>query len=105
MRFRRSIRHGGFRAPIWKASCSASQRLALAGGRDTVERRRFGTGARRVHSVGPGLEKELQELAAVLECTQLSFLPAEWQEKVAQPDGRTHLQERMVAIRQLMEET
>ena len=51
-----------------------------------------------------GLEKELQELAAVLECTQLSFLPPEWQEKVAQPGGRSHLQERMVAIRQLLEE-
>ena len=51
-----------------------------------------------------GLEKELQEIAAVLECTQMSFLPAEWQTKVAQADGRTHLQERMVAIRQLLKE-
>ena len=50
-----------------------------------------------------GLEKEVQEFAAVLECTQLSFLPAEWQEKVAQDGGRAHLQERMVAIRQLLE--
>jgi ATP-dependent 26S proteasome regulatory subunit len=49
-----------------------------------------------------GLEKELQELAAVLECTQLAFLPTAWREKVAQPDGRSHLQERMVAIRQLL---
>ncbi len=51
-----------------------------------------------------GLEKELQELAAVLECTQLSFLPPEWREKVTAPDGRTRLQERMVAIRQLIEQ-
>jgi ATP-dependent 26S proteasome regulatory subunit len=51
-----------------------------------------------------GLEKELQELAAVLECTQLSFLPPAWQEKVEQPEGRTRLQERMVAIRQLLKE-
>ena len=43
-------------------------------------------------------------MAAVLECTQMSFLPPEWQEKVAQPDGRAHLQERMVAIRQLLKE-
>lgn len=49
-----------------------------------------------------GLEKELQELAAVLECTQVSFLPPDWREKVAQPDGRARLQERMVAIRQLL---
>jgi hypothetical protein len=51
-----------------------------------------------------GLEKEMQELAAVLECTQLSFLPPHWREKVAQPDGRTRLQERLVAIRLLLEE-
>jgi SpoVK/Ycf46/Vps4 family AAA+-type ATPase len=51
-----------------------------------------------------GLEKELQELAAVLECTQLSFLPPEWREKVGQADGRARLQERMVAIRQMLEQ-
>jgi len=51
-----------------------------------------------------GLEKELQELAAVLECTQMSFLPPEWREKVSLPDGRSRLQERMVAIRQLLEQ-
>jgi hypothetical protein len=50
------------------------------------------------------LEKELQEIAAVLECTEKSFLPPEWQERIAKPNGRTHLQERMVAIRQLIEE-
>jgi len=50
-----------------------------------------------------GLEKELQELAAVLECTQLSFLPPDFREKVQQPAGRTRLQERMVAIRQIIE--
>jgi AAA+ superfamily predicted ATPase len=51
-----------------------------------------------------GLEKELQELAAVLECTQMGFLPPAWREKVAKPDGRSHLQERMVAIRQLLKD-
>ena len=49
-----------------------------------------------------GLEKELQELAAVMECTQLAFLPTAWREKVTQPDGRTKIQERLVAIRQLL---
>jgi hypothetical protein len=38
----------------------------------------------------------------VLECTQLNFLPAAWRAKVTQPDGRTQLQERLVAIRQLL---
>ena len=50
------------------------------------------------------LEKELQEIAAVLECTQLSFLPPPWREQIAAPNGRSRLQERMVAIRQLLEQ-
>jgi SpoVK/Ycf46/Vps4 family AAA+-type ATPase len=51
-----------------------------------------------------GLEKELQELAAVLECTQLQFLPPGLREQVARPGQRTQIQERFVAIRQLLEE-
>ena len=35
-----------------------------------------------------GLEKEKQELAAVLECTSMSFLPDAWRARVARPDGR-----------------
>jgi SpoVK/Ycf46/Vps4 family AAA+-type ATPase len=50
-----------------------------------------------------GLEKELQETAAVLECTQMSLLPPPWRQKVSESDGRSGLQERMVAIRQLLE--
>ncbi len=49
-----------------------------------------------------GLEKELQEMAAVLECTQASLLPPEWREKMSQPEGRARLQERMVAVRQIV---
>ncbi len=51
-----------------------------------------------------GLQKELQEIAAVLECTQMSFLPPHWRQKVAEPDGRVRLEERMTAIRQILEE-
>jgi AAA+ superfamily predicted ATPase len=51
-----------------------------------------------------GLEKELQEIAAVLECTQLSFLPAVWREKLAVSGARAALQERLVAIRQMLSE-
>ena len=51
-----------------------------------------------------GLEKEKQELAAVLECTSMSFLPEAWRARVAEPEGRARLQERMAAIRRLLEE-
>ena len=49
-----------------------------------------------------GLEKELQEIAAVLECTEKRFLPDRWQQLVSQPGGRSKLQERLVAIRQMI---
>jgi AAA+ superfamily predicted ATPase len=49
-----------------------------------------------------GLEKELQEIVAVLECTEKRFLPSHWREIVDQPDGRARLQERAAAIREIM---
>src|SRR4051812_11697201 len=82
-----------------------ARRLALAGGRTTVGRSDLEQTLTEFIPSAQGLEKEVQELAAVLECTQRSFLPPEWQEKVAQDGGRAHLQERMVAIRQLLEES
>ncbi|MEX0671614.1 MAG: AAA family ATPase [Pirellulales bacterium] len=49
-----------------------------------------------------GLEKEMQEVAAVLECTEKRFLPERWQEAVGQPGGRSRLQERLAAIRDVI---
>ncbi len=46
-----------------------------------------------------GLEKEMQEIAAVLECTEKRFLPDRWKELVSQPGGRARLQERLAEIR------
>jgi AAA+ superfamily predicted ATPase len=51
-----------------------------------------------------GLEKEMQELAAVLECTQMSFLPQHWRDKISLPNGRAAIQERFVALKQLLKE-
>ena len=49
-----------------------------------------------------GLETEMQEVAAVLECTEKRFLPEHWQETVGQPGGRSRLQERLAAIRDVI---
>jgi AAA+ superfamily predicted ATPase len=82
----------------------ASRRVALSDGREAVTRADLEKSLAEFIPSAQGLEKELQEIAAVLECTERSFLPPEWQEKISQPNGRSHLQERMVAIRQLIEE-
>jgi AAA+ superfamily predicted ATPase len=49
-----------------------------------------------------GLEKELQEIVAVLECTEKRFLPDHWRKQVEQPGGRSRLQERAAAIREVI---
>jgi ATP-dependent 26S proteasome regulatory subunit len=82
----------------------ATRRIALTAGREEISRADLEQALGEFIPSAQGLEKELQEIAAVLECTERSFLPPEWQERIARPDGRTHLQERMVAIRQLLEE-
>jgi AAA+ superfamily predicted ATPase len=81
-----------------------AKRVAVAQGRDSIGKPELEQALAEFIPSAQGLEKELQELAAVLECTQKSFLPAEWQDKIAKPGGRSQLQERLVAIRQLLEE-
>lgn len=81
----------------------AARRKALTAGRTEVQRADLDEAVQEFIPSAQGLAKELQELSAVLECTQLSFLPPAWREKITQPEGRRHLQERFVAIRQLLE--
>jgi len=50
-----------------------------------------------------GLEKELQETAAILECTDRQFLPPEILEKMEHLGGRAKLQERLAALRRMVE--
>lgn len=50
------------------------------------------------------LEREAQELAAIIECTDVEFLPASKQEKLTKFGGREKLQERLTAIKQILEE-
>ncbi len=82
----------------------AAWRRALTAGRTAVEKTDLESALDEFIPSSQGLEKKMQELAAVLECTQLNFLPPDWRARVAQPDGRSRMQERLVAIRQLLEE-
>jgi len=81
-----------------------AKRRVLAAGRSALQKVDLEEAVRDFIPSAQGLEKELQELAAVLECTQLNFLPPDLRAKVAQPGGRTRIQERFVAIRQLLNE-
>jgi SpoVK/Ycf46/Vps4 family AAA+-type ATPase len=81
----------------------AVKRQAMTAGRQTVERGDVEQALAEFIPSAQGLEKELQDIVAVLECTQLSFLPPFWREQVVAPQGRSRLEERMAAIRQLLE--
>lgn len=80
-----------------------ARRKALAAGRELVERHDMQAALDEFIPSAQGLEKELQELAAVLECTDRNFLPKKWRERISKPDARAHMQERLVALRQLIE--
>ncbi|HYJ79360.1 MAG TPA: AAA family ATPase, partial [Longimicrobiaceae bacterium] len=50
-----------------------------------------------------GLEKELQEIAAIVECTDKHFLPPAQLKRIEAAGGRAQLQERMTALRQIID--
>jgi AAA+ superfamily predicted ATPase len=81
-----------------------ARRRALAAGRSAVEKGDMEEAFGNFIPSAQGMEKEMQELAAVLECTELHFLPPDWRARVADGDGRTRLQERLAALRQLVRE-
>jgi ATP-dependent 26S proteasome regulatory subunit len=81
-----------------------ARRLSMTAGRQEISKADLEQSVAEFVPSAQGLEKELQEIAAVLECTQKSFLPDEYQKKISQPNGTMLLQERLAAIRQLLNE-
>lgn len=81
-----------------------AKRHALLGGHDNIMAEDLKRAVDDFVPSAQGLEKEKQELAAVLECTSMSFLPDDWRERLTHPDERAKLQERMAAIRRMIEE-
>jgi SpoVK/Ycf46/Vps4 family AAA+-type ATPase len=49
------------------------------------------------------LEREAQELAAIIECTDIEFLPPAKRERMEKLGGREKAQERLTAIKQILE--
>jgi len=94
----------GFSGADIESVVLSAKRRARAAGRDAVSIEDLEAAVQSFIPSVQGLEKEMQELAAVLECTDAEFLPQVWRQRVAQPNERTRLQERMVALRQLLSE-
>ena len=54
-------------------------------------------------SIADGVVDE-KELAAIIECTDIEFLPPSKKERMDKAGGREKLQERLTAIKQILEE-
>ena len=79
-------------------------RASLLAGADHVTRESLAEVVSQFMPSTQGLERELQEIAAMLECTDRQFLPPAILEKMAAEGGRGKLQERLTAIKQIVKE-
>ena len=79
-------------------------RSSLLAGADHVTRESLAEVISQFMPSTQGLERELQETAAMLECTDRQFLPPAILEKMAGETGRGKLQERLTALKQIVKE-
>ena len=80
-----------------------ARRMALLEDRSTITQQDVNNALTQFIPSSQGLEKDMQELAAVLECTQMNFLNAEWRETLESADGRAQLQQQLSRMRAMVE--
>ena len=81
-----------------------ARRLALVDGRKEITPDDVETSLSEFIPSAQGLEKDMQEVAAVLECTQMDFLNKEWREALQSEGGRSQLQQQLTKMRNLVEQ-
>jgi len=77
-------------------------RTSLLAGADHITREALADVVAQFMPSTQGLERELQEVAAILECTDRQFLPPAILAQVAVEGGRAKLQARMTALKQIV---
>ena len=78
-------------------------RRSLLDGKTHVTREALAEVASQFMPSTQGMERELQETAAMIECTDRQFLPAPILEKMEAVGGREKLQSRLTALKQLVQ--
>ena len=79
-------------------------RTSLLAGADHVTREALAGVVATFMPSTQGLERELQETAAMLECTDSQFLPPAIHEKMTAEGGRARLQTRLTALKQIVKD-
>jgi AAA+ superfamily predicted ATPase len=77
-------------------------RMSLLAGVDHVTKEALADVVSQFLPSTQGLERELQEVAAILECTDSQFLPPAVRDQIAADGGRGKLQARMTALKQIV---
>jgi SpoVK/Ycf46/Vps4 family AAA+-type ATPase len=78
-------------------------RASLLGGSRTITRGALAAALAGFMPSTQTLEREAQELAAIIECTDVEFLPPSKLDKLDKLGGREKLQERLTAIKQILD--
>ena len=76
-----------------------ARRVALLAGRTQVTQADINHSLNEFIPSAQGIEKDLQETAAVLECTQMDFLTPSWRKKLEESAGRIDLQQQLNRLR------
>lgn len=79
-----------------------AKREMMADERDVMQRADLELALDSFIPSAQGMEKDLQEMAAVLECTDRRFLTKPWREALAKPDGRAELQRKIAVTQELL---
>lgn len=74
-----------------------AKREMMADGRERMDKKDLELALNSFIPSAQGMEKDLQEMVAVLECTDRRFLTDHWREFLAKPDGRAELQRKVAA--------
>ena len=78
-------------------------RMSRLAGADRITRESLATVVEQFMPSTQGLEREMQELAAILECTDLPFLPPRARARIEKAGGRAGIQREFTAIRAQLE--
>jgi AAA+ superfamily predicted ATPase len=79
-------------------------RKSLLAGQDHVTRETLAEVVAQFMPSTQGMERELQEIAAVIECTDRQFLPAPILERMDTEGGRANFQTRLTALKQILKD-
>ena len=79
-------------------------RKSLLAGKDHITRESLADVVSQFMPSTQGMERELQEIAAVIECTDRQFLPHQTLERMDAEGGRATFQTRLTALKQILKD-